>query len=137
MHRVTALLLFLTTFLLAACNLGTAAITPSPTPELPSVEFLFPANNARVEEGTDLTLDILASDKLEGIARVELYADGQLVNEARPTEALSVTDFRVEMNWIAQGAGTLHTLAAIAYRLDGTPSDQAAIVVEVVPSESQ
>jgi len=118
---------------LLACNLslggGPAAL---PTPDLPRVQILAPANNQQVYEGTDFDLDILAQDEGAGVARVELWADDRLVNGASPSEAASVPAFAVTMNWLAQGVG-LHTLEAIAYRADGTRSLAALLTLEVIP----
>ncbi len=123
------LLLFTT---LAACNLGAAGITPSPTPEIPTATILAPANNARVVEGVELDIEILGEDLGQGISRIELIVDGISINTATPqTDAASVPQFRVVMNWLAEGIG-LHRIEAVAYRLDGTPSREAIIVVEVV-----
>lgn len=117
---------------LAGCNLGAAQPTPVPTPNLPQVEFLAPQNNARVFEGTDFTIDLVARDGGGGVARIELYIDGELINTARPEAAFSVPVFRAEMNWLARGDG-LHVLSAVAYRADGTPSLETALNIEVIP----
>lgn len=113
----------------SACNL--TASTPPPTPDLPTVRFVAPANNARVLQGTDLTVDIFAEDSAVGIARVEFRVDGAPVGDGGPPQFGVETRFRVQMNWLAQGIGA-HVLSAIAYRPDGTPSDETFIVVEVV-----
>jgi len=117
---------------LNACNLAGFQPTPSPTPELPSVEFLFPANQSTVVENTDLSLDLVARDAGAGIARIELLADGEKINEATPKDSTVVPVFRVNMNWLALGVG-YHSLSAVAYRPDGTASSEALIIVEVVP----
>lgn len=117
---------------LAGCNLDASNLTPIPTPDIPRVEFLFPENNSTVIEGADLTLDILAQDEGSGIAQIELLLNGQTLRMASPQEALTLSEFRVEMNWFAQGVGR-HVLSAIAYRGDGIPSDEARLVIEVLP----
>ena len=122
-------------WLAGACHLQQAAVVPSPTPSLPTAEFLFPSNNSRVEEGAELNIDLLGSDTQYGVARIELYVDDVKINEATPKDNPTVPDFRVTMNWTAEGIG-LHTLRAVAYRLDGTASDDALIVIEVVASQS-
>jgi hypothetical protein len=120
---------------LAACNLTTTTPTPVPTPDLPTVEFLEPPNNSKVFEGVDMSLDIVARDPGAGVARVELFVDGELINDARPEDSAAVPVLRAEMNWLAEGPG-LHALTAIAYRLDGTRSDEALLTVEVVVREA-
>lgn len=118
---------------LAGCNLDTETPTPVPTPDLPQVQFLYPAEGARVVDGTDLTLDILAQDQTAGVQRIELYVDGQLLNSdavlAQPESA-----FRAELNWFANGIGK-HILSAVAYRADGTPSNEAALTVDVIAQD--
>jgi len=120
--------------MVAGCNLNTVSPTPAPTADIPRVEFLYPEsspdNPARVVEGTDLTIDVVARDETAGIYRVELYLNGQLLNESPPQlEPLPV--FRVEMNWFANGIGR-HVLSAIAYRQDGTQSNMTTLMVEVI-----
>ena len=123
--------------LCAGCNLDDPNATPFPTPDIPTVEFIFPAAGASVVEGADMTIDIVARDNNPGagIARVELFLNGAPFREAEPENDIPVPVFRVEMNWIAEGAG-FHALTAIAYRADGQQSDLADISVEVVPASS-
>ncbi len=113
--------------LLCACNLVTQSATP--TPAVPTVRFLFPANNVAVVEETDLQIQLLAEDAA-GIARVELSVDGSLHQSATPVEAAAVPVFTVDMNWLAEGVG-IHALEATAYRLDGTASTPTLINVSV------
>ena len=112
---------------ITACNLVAQQATP--TPAVPTVEFQFPTNNVSIGEGTDLQIQLLASDVI-GIARVELRVDDQLHQQAAPVESPSVPIFTVDMNWLAQGVG-LHSLQATAYRLDGTASTPTLINVNV------
>jgi hypothetical protein len=125
--------------LLAGCTLTGESPPVSPTPALPQVAFLFPDNNAQVFQGTDLTLDILATDPTGGIARVDLFvdtpADGDPYQQASPVAAEAVPTFRTEMNWLAAGPGR-HQFVAKAYRTDGTPSDEALLVIEVIPRQT-
>lgn len=117
---------------LAGCNLTQGdAPTPMPTPDLPRVEILEPANNRQIYEGTEFDFDIVARDETSGIARVELYIDDRVINSASPLEGESVPVFRVTMNWRAEGIG-LHTVQAVAYRPDGTQSDPIIINIEVL-----
>jgi hypothetical protein len=119
------------TLVLAGCNLDSSTPTPVPTPDIPSVEFLYPDNDARVTEGTDLTIDIVARDDTAGIQRIELYVNGQLLNTATVPDFGTEPVYRVEMNWFANGIAR-HVLSAIAYRADGTPSEETFLDVEVV-----
>lgn len=115
---------------LSACNLGTPQATPVVTPDIPTVEILAPANNQQVFVGTDFDIDILGTDTTQGIARIALYLDGALLNESSVPNGTQ-PQYRVTMNWLAQGEG-FHVLSAIAYREDGTSSDEAIINLEVI-----
>ncbi|HRF97486.1 MAG TPA: Ig-like domain-containing protein [Aggregatilineales bacterium] len=109
----------------------TLEATPFPTPDIPRVQFVSPANNSRVVDGTDLTIDIFGQDSSLGIAKIEFYANGSLIKEASLPNYDVQTDFRVQVNWLASGVG-FHALSAIAYRPDGTRSDEAYLSIEVV-----
>jgi hypothetical protein len=115
--------------LISGCNLSQSA--PPPTPDLPTVYFVAPANNARVLENADLTVDIYAEDSTVGIARVEFRVNGVMVKDAGPANFGVSNQFRVQMNWLAQGIG-LHIFSVVAFRPDGTPSDETFITIEVV-----
>lgn len=115
-------------FLLSSCTLDA---TPVPTPDLPRVQFVAPPNNSRVVNNTDLTIDLFAQDSTVGIAKIELYADGGLVKEASLPNYDVQADFRVQINWLASGLG-FHVLSAIAYRPDGTRSDETFLSIEIV-----
>lgn len=129
------LILLICVLLLAACNLSAEKPpTPTPPPDIPTVQFLFPANEATVVEGTDLQIDLVGSDTGIGVARIELLVDDTLVNERGPDISAAVPVFTVRMNWLAQGVGR-HTLTAIAYRPDNTQSDPVTILVNVLPPD--
>lgn len=120
----------------AGCTLVGEVVPLTPTPALPSVSFRYPENNAQVYENTDLTIELLATDNVLGISRIDLYIDtlpddSQPYNSASPVEADTVPAFAVNMNWLAQNTGR-HTLTAIAYRADGLQSDETTIVIEVL-----
>ncbi len=118
--------------LLCGCNLVTQQTAP--TSNVPTVTFLFPANNVAVVEETDLQIQLLAQDSV-GIARVELRVDDSPHQEATPVEAAAVPIFTVDMNWLAEGVG-LHALEATAYRLDGTAGRSTLINVNVTSADS-
>jgi hypothetical protein len=126
------LILFVVT--LAACNLQQGAPTTVPTLDAPAVEFLSPINGSSVVEGTDLTIELVARDAGRGVSRVELLVDDVSHQEGEPVDADSVPTFTVIMNWLAEGQG-FHSLTAVAYRPDGTPSQPAVISIHVVPRE--
>jgi hypothetical protein len=123
---------------LLACTLTGEAIPLTPTPDLPSIQFQFPDNNAQVFENTDLTIELLATDNSQGISRIELYVDA-FTDEtphqtASPVGGEPVPVFTATMNWLAQGVGR-HRLTAVAYREDGLQSDETTIVIEVIPRD--
>lgn len=121
---------------LVGCNLaGAVQETPIPTPDIPQVEVLAPANNQQVFEGTIFDIDIVARDDTAGVARIELLVDETFVNEAMPVDETSVPIFRAKMNWLAQGPG-FHAIEVVAYREDGTRSDAAVLNIEVIPREA-
>jgi hypothetical protein len=119
---------------LSGCNLGAAAVTQTPpaTPDIPQVIFNAPTNNARVFEDTLLDIDLVATDNSQGVVKVEFYVDGELLETAESEEGPVKPIYRVAMNWLTQGVGN-HTLSALAYRANGTRSEEAVIVLEVVP----
>lgn len=134
MYRIALLLCFLV--LLSGCTLADGGVTVTPTPSLPSVSFQAPQNNQQVYEGTDMIIDLLATDSVQGISRIDLFidtfTDEPPTNSASPVDGTAVPAFAARMNWLAQGTG-FHRLTAIAYRADGLQSDETTIVVEVIP----
>jgi len=115
----------------SACNLGTPQQTPVPTPDIPSVQILAPPNNAQVIEGVDFDIDILGIDESQGIFKIELYVDGELINENIAVGG-ALPQYRVTMNWLARGVG-FHVVSVIAFRADDTRSDEVVINIEVIP----
>ncbi len=123
--------LLLAVLALAGCNLGAAAEpTSAPTPDIPRVEFLAPANGATIVEGAELTVDIIARDESAGITQIAFLVDEVVQLTAEPENGV-VSDFRVETNWFASGVGR-HLLSVIAFRADGTQSMPADLVIQVV-----
>jgi hypothetical protein len=120
------------TLLLSACTLSRTAPTPVPTRDAPIVEFQQPTQGATIVEGSELEILIVARDTGSGVARVDLRVDDIFHQAGMPQEGITEPIFSVLMNWRAQGVG-LHSLTAIAYRDDGTPSDEVTIVIEVLP----
>lgn len=135
MRRLIGIVLLV---LLAGCNLNAPEQTavPIPTPNIPSVEFISPTEGDRVIEGFDMTIDVVGRDETPGagVARIEVLLNGQLLQEAIPEDDNPQPVFRVETNWITEGIGK-HVLSAIAYRRDGTPSDERFISVDVIAQE--
>jgi hypothetical protein len=130
-HLPNTVILATIILFMTGCNLGTPQATPVPTPDIPTIEILSPPNNAQVIEDTDFDIDILAKDASQGIQKIELYVDGALIND-NIAEGGTVPQYRVTMNWLAQGVG-LHVLSVIAFRADGTQSDEVVINIDVIP----
>jgi hypothetical protein len=125
---------YLALLLLAACNLQVGEPTAIPTPDLPQISFQEPANNARIREGEELTIVLVAEDSGAGIVRVELLIDDLPHSEAQPQVGGPVPVFTATMNWQAQGIG-FHSLTAIAYRPEGMASRPLTINVVVTPAD--
>lgn len=120
---------------LAGCNLvNQAEITAEPILDIPTIEILAPSNNRQIVEGTEFAFDIVAQDSGAGVSQINLYIDEALIGEAFPIEDDAVPVFRATINWLAQVQGN-HFVEAIAYRLDGSRSDGAKIVIEVIGRE--
>lgn len=124
--------------LLSACTLVGPEVPLTPTPDLPGIEFQYPANNAQVFINTDLNIELVARDNTSGVTRVELYrgplAEGEPIQTVTPVDAESVPVFTVTINWLARPLGNT-SLTAVAYRADGVRSDEATILLEVIPRE--
>ena len=121
------------TILLAGCTLSAESLTPTPlppTPDIPSVTFLYPQDDTLVVEGSELRIDIVAQDSV-GIQKIEVRLNGQLLIPPTWPETGPAPVYRLETNWIATGIGR-HVLSAIAYRSDGTRSDETIIEIEVI-----
>ena len=104
---------------------------PTATPAIPQIQILSPPHNQQVIEGIIFDFDILATDPAEGIARVELYLDEELLQSSK-NESGNARQVRVAMNWFAKGIGW-HKFTAIAYRVDGTAGHPHIIALEVIP----
>lgn len=125
-------LLLIVALLLTACNLE--AEVPPP-PDIPAVRFVAPANNTRVQEDSLLPIDVYAEDPGQAdIVRIEIKLDGFALEDASTPGYQPQPQYRVRTSWRAQGVG-LHTLSAVAYRSDGTRSDEQYISVEVVDAD--
>jgi uncharacterized protein (DUF58 family) len=128
-RRLIALVALL---VLAGCTL--TAAEPAPPPPANRIEFVVPANNVRIPEGTELIIQLVAQDP-KGVARVQLVVDESPHLEAKPVDQLTVPVFVVDMNWLAEGAGR-HSMTAISYLADGSISAAEIISIEVEGAEA-
>jgi hypothetical protein len=95
----------------------------------PSVEITSPASGTRVELGQEVEITSTSSADA-GIARVELYVDGDLVREDEPPSGNPET-FRLVQQWLAERQGEVR-VAVVAYDAQGESSSEAAIALSVV-----
>jgi hypothetical protein len=130
--RLRWIVVFLLVIGISGCNLSNVPPTPTPEPDIPEILFLFPANGTVVVIGTDVQIQLYAQDRRGvGVGRVELYVDEALLQTSTPVISAAVTEFTVDMNWLAEGVGR-HTFRAVAYRPDGTESQAAFVTLEVI-----
>lgn len=122
----------LTLWILAALTFAGCTLSTSLSDESAPlvIEFVYPTNNVSVAEDTDLQIQIAARSNRDGVARLELWVDGELIRTAVPIEKASVPIFVAEMNWLASGAG-FHVLEAIAYNTAGELLGSTRIRVNV------
>lgn len=132
--------LFWLTFvaMLAACNLISTTGSPAasaPTPDIPRVRILNPANNARISRGETLTLEVLAEDDGAGIHQVRLFVDDPLA-EGEPYAAatafndIAAAAFMAHLDWEGERSKS-YLLTVVSFRADGTRSDGTSISVHV------
>lgn len=130
------LLIVLTVLVLAAlaCNLsGDAppAEQEAITADAPTVEIRVPVNGQSFAEGTQVIIQVAAMDAGAGVSRIDLQIDDLAHGSATAPTAAGQSAFITTFDWVAQGQG-LHSLTAIAFRADGTPSAPQTISVNVV-----
>jgi uncharacterized protein YraI len=117
--------LFLATL---ACSLSTVAPTP------PSVIITFPQPGTSFPRGREVVVQSVAAvTDGRGIARIELWADGQIVN----TQAVNppTGTYTASQPWLATVPGS-HILEVRAYNLDNVSSNPAQVVI-VVTEEAE
>ena len=118
-----------------ACNLtepqdstGGEAV---PASDAPVVDIRVPVNGMSFAEGTNVIVQVVATDSGSGVSRIDLLVDDlPLTSNAAPATA-GQSAFITNFEWQAQGQG-LHSLTAIAFRQNETASAPAVISVNVV-----
>ena len=93
--------------LVLAAFLAACTTTGGVPPTAPTIQILVPAFGATFVEGEDVGVQSVSDDP-GGVARVELYIDGQLV-KTDPVPLQGQTQFNVVQVWQAQGVGA-HTV---------------------------
>ncbi|MBI4674710.1 MAG: Ig-like domain-containing protein [Chloroflexi bacterium] len=94
---------------------------------VPLAFFESPQANAQFAPGETVNVGVTALDNA-GIARVEFYADNQLVQSAKPQ--LPAPTVRVMFAWKSTAVGN-HILAAIAYDTSNQPSAPATLTISI------
>lgn len=108
-----------------ACSLGSAGDAG-----LPTVDILVPASGSTVAVNSDVTVQISASDADgSGITRIDLLVDDVIVDSYSSPAAQN--DIAVNLSFVPAEEKPV-TVAAIAYREDGTPSLPATAALSVV-----
>jgi len=118
---------------LAGVALGLAALACDPSARAPStpprVAILSPESGSSVEVGETVSVEVMAEDPDgPGVFRLDLQLDGLVVDTfeaAGPQAELGAT---LAVTPAEEGASTL---AAIAYREDGTPSEAVTVSISV------
>jgi uncharacterized repeat protein (TIGR01451 family) len=116
-----------------ACALGAESSTPTPNVPptsaiKPVVAILSPQNGSTASLGSAITVQVNAQHP-EGITRVELSANGQVVDSKVSVNPLGDPQLQANLNYTPITGGTL-SLAVIAYR-GNQPSDPAVLSVNV------
>lgn len=101
-----------------ACGLG--------QPSRPTISILTPANDQKLVAGREVTVQAVSVSK-EGVSRVELWVNGELVDTQTSNNPQSFTTLQP---WTPQIAGT-YLLQIKAYDINGLQSEPAAISVAV------
>ena len=101
---------------------------------IPVVRIDSPASNARFSAGEEIEIKSTANDDVF-VQRVELYANGQLVQKDLPPIADGQKTFTVLQRWLSS-APQIVELRVIAYDNQGAVSYPAAIMLEVVAAPS-
>lgn len=93
----------------------------------PTVGILFPPSGSQVALGQPVEVQFQASDAV-GVVRVELEADGELVDSQSSPVAEGQPTMTGVLRWSPTTPGT-HTLIVHAYNRDGVPSDAAGVSI--------
>jgi hypothetical protein len=97
----------------------------------PRVEIVSPPTGSSGNVGRSIDVDVRGSDPFPvGVGRLELFVDDKVVDRVVVGGGAARQDFAAILSWVPLGPGTF-TLSAVAYRLDGTASDPAKVIVVV------
>ena len=144
--KTVALCIFMVGALLAACQPAptaesAVAVAPTiasvpfaavqPTPESrPAIIIDAPPSGEEAALGQESLIQSTATDEF-GVTRIDLYVDGVLRRTDTTPESGGRTSLSVLQPWIPIVLGE-RTIMVVAYRADGTASDPASVVINVV-----
>jgi Bacterial Ig domain len=116
-----------------AVNPGGTFGTPTPFAAggAPTVEIAAPPTGSSSSVGRSVDVDVRGTDPFSlGVGRLELFVDGAPVDRVVVGGGAARQSFAAVLSWIPLAPGTF-TLSAVAYRLDGTASAPAEVIVIV------
>ena len=122
-----------------ACTIGAAPETPTPSiPPTsaikPIVQIIAPQNNADAVVGQPLVVSATGQHP-DGITRIELQANGQIVDSKVSQNPLGDAQLQTYLNYSPIAPGSV-ILQVIAYR-NSQPSDPATITINVKSQDVQ
>jgi hypothetical protein len=100
----------------------------------PSVVILSPPSGSQFYEGEDVAIQSAATDA-QGVVRVELVVDGNVVRVDPSPTAQGQPNFTLIQTWRAT-AGT-HTIVVRAYNAAGVMSDPVGVTLNILPRVAQ
>lgn len=132
------LMLALVAFALSACNLSSEPPTPAVTPTgqasgKPVVTINSPADGDEFVVDEDILVSASATDG-QGVTRVQLLANGQIVRTVSAESPTGDTRLDVLLDYTPAQEGTV-TLEVIAYR-SAVASDPASVEIEIREDEA-
>jgi hypothetical protein len=116
-----------------AVNPGGTFGTPTPLTAggPPTVDIVSPPTGSSGNVGRSIDVDVRGADPFAlGVGRLELFVDGTPVDRVVVGGGAARQNFAAVLSWIPLAPGTF-TLSAVAYRLDGTASAPAEVIVIV------
>ncbi len=123
--------------LLAACNLNAEpGISNQPITGAPVVQMVSPLPNATYLDGVVVNIQALISNAGVDIDRVEVIVDDTVIASLTSPNETGAPAFSITQTWPASGGGS-HTIAITAIRADGSASEPASAMVNIVSQASQ
>jgi hypothetical protein len=127
----TLLTLVVITIITAGCAIP--GLSQAPTPEgivVPSVTISSPGPNQQIAPGQELMVRSVSVDA-QGVVRVELVVDGEVVYVDANAQPEAGVPFIVEQPWMTEVPGS-HTIQVRAYTPDNQMGQSDSVIVEVL-----